>query len=197
MVNIDPFIQIHSLKITSNDIFLKENIGIWCQLPYPDHPNGCPNYGKSPLCPPRSPFFNKDIYEKKELYLFYMIFEFDRYKQAMRNEKPDWTEKQIACVLYWQSSVKLRLKQAIYDKTIVKNRFCIFGCGSGFDGHYSMEAVGINVVMTLKHLKIDFEVKPKNKIVLCALCVLNEPLREIQKKEPKNNSLQKWLKQEK
>jgi hypothetical protein len=29
--------------------------GKLCRLPYPNHPKGCPNYGKRALCPPKAP----------------------------------------------------------------------------------------------------------------------------------------------
>ena len=27
----------------------------WCRLPYPDHPRGCPNFGRRADCPPMAP----------------------------------------------------------------------------------------------------------------------------------------------
>jgi hypothetical protein len=57
----------------------------------------------------------------------------------------------------------------------------LLGCGSGFNNKdikryqkevYSMEAVGINVLSTLRLNKIDFEIRPKNKILLvCLVCI--------------------------
>ena len=32
-------------------------MGEWCQMPYPGHPKGCPNYDTGrPECPPNAPF---------------------------------------------------------------------------------------------------------------------------------------------
>ncbi len=52
---------------------------------------------------------------------------------------------------------------------------------------YSMEAVGINVIKTLINDNIDFELKPKNKVVLVCLLFTDTFLKLYM------NSLQKFM----
>lgn len=88
-------------------------VGNWCQLPYPNHPKGCPNYGKKKDCPPRA----KKIWEvfdlKKSLYLINSEFDLRSFGLEMKKKHPDWTRKKCRCVLYWQPKSRKQLKDRI------------------------------------------------------------------------------------
>ena len=102
-----------------------------------------------------------------------------------KEENPDFfnSDARLKCVIYWQSSVKRLLKDEIkhmYNNNFIYDNYYLLGCGSGFNDKllnkfqykiYSMESIGIDVFRTLKNNNIDFELKPKNKVVLvCLLC---------------------------
>lgn len=121
--------------------------------------------------------FINDVGMYSKYYLIYAQFNFKKYKEIRKKEHPEWSERQIGCVLYWQNSIKRLLKQ--YIEKIRKNTFSlfyIFGCGSGFNltfqkTTYSMEAATINVFSTCKLNGIKLEIKPQNIIhLVCLLC---------------------------
>lgn len=173
-MNIQHLTQLHHKVVFPHDIIFTPKTKLWCQLPYPNHPHGCPNYNKSPLCPPNSPEFTMDsLYGYKKLILLWVEFNFNQYKQEMGKKHPSFSQKQVECCLYYQNTLKNMLKLEItkYSPSL------ILGCGSGFGSCYSMESVGINVMMTLKKLQIPFEVKPKTKILLCTLLGLQKELK--------------------
>ena len=98
----------------------------------------------------------------------------------------------MKCVLYWQSSLKVIIKRFIENIWQRNQHFYVLGCGSGFKLSFqehvaSMEAVGINVFSTLKLNKIKFEIKPKNKVILCNL------LCSKQKIKFEKETLNKWV----
>ncbi len=185
-MDISKLVELEKLEINKDSIYFTNKIKRWCQLPYKNHKNGCPNYNKNPLCPPNSPDFKINIHNYNYFYLIYAIFNFKKYKELRKLENPDRTNAQINCVLYWQGSIKKMLKDNIRYIFInnhiiaVQNNFYLLGCGSGFNDKllkkyqykiYSMESVGIDVFKTLMANGIDYELKPKNKILLvCLLC---------------------------
>lgn len=176
-MNTQKLTKIKEKDIEIDTLVITRKTRLWCQLPYPNHKNGCPNYNKNPLCPPHSPFSINFAYFNY-FRLIYAIFDFKQYKEIRKLEKPHWSDAQIRCVLYWQSSIKKLLKDHIksYYNNISPDYLYLLGCGSGFklinqSKIYSMESVGIDVFKTLKNNYIDFELKPKNKVVLvCLLC---------------------------
>ncbi|KKM99700.1 hypothetical protein LCGC14_1145260 [marine sediment metagenome] len=179
------FTEIKFVEIKNSDIVFSKKTHLWCKLPYPNHPKGCPNYNRNPLCPPFANYMDyiKNIYSR--FYLVYANFKLKSQKERMLLLHPNWTEKKANCLLYWQSSVKKALRNYIQE-IILKNKnreIYILACGSGFnfsnisqDKIYSMEAVGVNVLKTLKNAGIEYELKPKNKVVLTTLLCSQEKL---------------------
>jgi len=169
-MNIQKLVEIHSQKIQKETIVFTIKTRRWCQCPYEGHPKGCPNFNKNELCPPKYPY-RIDILDKYNYFmLVYADFNFKQYKKLMKNKYQEWSEKEIACVLYWQGSLKkilkTELKKYVYDE--------MFGAGSGFNGCASMEAAGIDVFQTLRNNKIEFEVRPKTKdLMVCLLMSKN------------------------
>jgi uncharacterized pyridoxamine 5'-phosphate oxidase family protein len=108
----------------------------------------------------------------------------------MMKRHPKWSYRQASCVLYWQGSVKRRIKtilKQIYRKN-PNNQFYLFASGSGFkeilnnqEKIYSMEAAGIDVFKTLRNNDIEFEIKPKKFLLLVNLLCAARPLKFNQK----------------
>lgn len=184
-MEIKKLIQIRKIKIDSKSIKFTKRTRLWCQLPYPDHPKGCPNYNKNPNCPPLAKFMKKILIEYLHFYLIYAEFDLKIQKERMLSLHPNWSNRQANCLLYWQNSVKKELKNHIKKIFIMNNNSDLFllSCGSGFNSNdynqetvCSMEAAGIDVFNTLKNNNISFEIKPKNKVLLITLLCSNEKL---------------------
>ena len=179
-------------RIEEKSIISYPEVLDFCYYPYPNHPNGCPNIDKC-HSEKKGPYFSEVIKNSKftHYYLVYINFNFAKYKVLRKKENPEFfnSEARLKCLLYWQNSVKKLLKQKIEVLINNQNSLFIAGCGSGMriKGYnqyvYSMEAIGINVFSTLKLNKIPFELKPKNKIILCSLiCSKNELIIKKQKR---------------
>jgi len=178
-MNIRNLVKIKDKIIDGNSIVFTKKTRLWCQLPYPGHSGGCPNYNKCKLCPPYSPYMPnlKDKYDKFKL--IYATFDFKKYKELRKQENSSLSEAQVRCILYWQSQIKKLLKEELnphFSGIFNIDDLYLFGCGSGFSLKYqpevfSMESVGIYVMKTLENNNISFELKPKNYVILvCLLC---------------------------
>jgi len=70
----------------------------------------------------------------------------------MRTKHPEWSERQLACCLYWQGTARKQLAERI--KEFLK----------GQDEHLVVlrcpEATGVNVTATMKTLGIELERPP-------------------------------------
>ena len=84
--------------------------GTWCKLPYPNHPKGCPNF---PHCPSNQPNFLLLEYDY-DWYAVIEEFDLASHAEEMKRKHPSWTERQCRNVLYWQNSVRKRLKEKTY-----------------------------------------------------------------------------------
>lgn len=169
--------EIKHKEIEEKTIIRYPEIEDFCYYSYPNHPNGCPNISK---CKRLNIHSFDEIHEYGKFshyYLLYIIFNFKKYKELREKENPDFfnTEDRLRCLIYWQNSLKSIIRKFI--ENLWKNNsnsFYVLGCGSGFKLSFqkqvgSMELVWINVFSTMKLNKIKFEIKPKNRIVLCTL----------------------------
>jgi hypothetical protein len=112
--------------------------GTWCKLPYPNHPKGCPNF---PECPRKYTDYNE--LPEKEWYA--IVIKFDLQAHAEEMMKKDWckTWRQARCVLYWQSSIRKKLRDKASEFANPLNGDIILEIP---------EASGINVYTTMaKH----------------------------------------------
>lgn len=80
-----------------------------CQLPYPNHPKGCPNYNKKNSCPPNCQIFNL----QPPYYAIINEFDLASHVARMYELHPKWTERQAYCCLYWQPKARKKLKEEI------------------------------------------------------------------------------------
>lgn len=184
-MKIEQLTSIYKKKIPKETIKFSKKTWLWCKLPYPNHPNGCPNYNKSDICPPHVKYMDNLTQIYNHFYIIYAIFNLERQRKRMLRKHPNWSIRQANCLLYWQGSVKKQLKKCIlkiYERNKEKNLF-LLSCGSGFKLKEfkqkqipSMEAVGIDVLDTMKNNHINFELKPMNKVILSNLICSNEEL---------------------
>ena len=133
-----------------------DKTGKWCQLPYPDHPMGCPNYGKVNKCPPKAPKAGKFFDLSKPLWLVHSEFDLAIHIAKMEKKHPKWTLKQCKCVLYWQLTSRKQLKERIraaYTTLNVNTSTMI------------PEAMGVNVYVTAKIAGLKLE--PIKYLAIC------------------------------
>lgn len=177
--------DIKCIEVKKENIIFTEKTRLWCQLPYPNHPKGCPNYDKNILCPPNATYMDYLVIDYSYFYLVYALFKLKAQRERMLLLHPNWSERQANCVLYWQTSVKKILKERIQEiiSNNQKKKIYVLSCGSGFKFRdlnqkkvYSMEAVGINVLKTLENAGINYEIKPKNNVVLTTMLCSQEAL---------------------
>lgn len=132
----------------------------WCKLPYPNHPRGCPNYGKHKECPPQAPkLFLAEVKEKK-LFLIYEMFNMAEHEQTMLSRHPWWTTRQARNLLYWQGKVRKRLKQACLEFLGLFENSFIMTCP---------EARGVNVITTAQLTGLPVTVKAYPTVYKIAL----------------------------
>lgn len=122
-----------------------------CQKPYPNHPRGCPNYGKKKGCPPKQKLFF-DVFDR-DFYLIFTKFDLATHVGRMKKKHPNWTDRQLFCCLYWQGTARKNLKaEIIKAKKLLPNHF-ITTCP---------EAMGVDVTHLMKNnAGIDLEWPPK------------------------------------
>ncbi len=184
-MNISGLLTINCVEILPETIHFTKKTRLWCRLPYPDHPNGCPNYNNNPVCPPNAPFLSNITDNYNYFYLITGRFNLLSYKESMLQRHPKWSERQATCVLYWQGSAKRHIKdfvKEIYSEH-PENSFFLLSSGSGYkrldiqqEKIYSMEAAGIDVFKTLRKNSIKFELKPKRFVLLVNLLCSDKEL---------------------
>ncbi len=132
----------------------------WCQLPYPNHPQGCPNYGKRSYCPPHAPPLSKFIDLNKPHWFIINRFNLQEHIEKMRTKHPSWSERRLCCVLYWQTHIRRMLRDEIksFQLTHPDTKFTLLP-----------EAMGVNVISTALKNNINLEIKPKKIVTKIAL----------------------------
>lgn len=153
-----------------------------CYKPYPGHPKGCPNFGKRDICPPKAPLFELQYDMNKRFLAIVIHFDLGQHMQRMKEKHPRWSDRQCACCLYWQGTVRKQLREEIAYNI---NRRAIFD-GYPMTATDCPEAMGVDVTATMKQAGIILEWPPK-KIVrkIAFLGVLNgaKPLPRDRDKE--------------
>lgn len=123
-----------------------------CRKPYPNHPRGCPNYGKKKGCPPKQKLFF-DVFDS-DFYLIFTEFDLATHVKKMKKRHPKWTDRQLYCCLYWQGTARKNLKAEIERarKLLPHHRIAD-----------NPEAMGVNVTDLMKD-NADIELKWPPKI---------------------------------
>lgn len=123
----------------------------WCKLPYPDHPHGCPSFGKREICPPKSQLFEKIV--KSPFTLVAVKFDLERHVKKMKEKHPEWSDRRARCVLYWQKKVDKQLRE-VCERIASDNSVIL----------YKPEANGVNLFLTCRKIGLALEKNPQ-KIV--------------------------------
>ena len=97
--------------IPIKELILNDHVGEWCQLPYPGHKKGCPNYNKSDRCPPKAPHVSDYFDLKKPLYFVHSEFDLNSHSAKMKEKYPEWSDRQCRCLLYWQGTSRKQMKE--------------------------------------------------------------------------------------
>ena len=128
----------------------------WCNLPYPKHPNGCPNFGVREDCPPNIEYF-LDVY-KPEVRIAALSFDFGEYLNLRHEIHPDWTERALRNPRHFQGHLKAALKNFVVNFNV-----------PGYVSEFSPEAMGVNLHLTCKKAGIELEWPPTNRMYRIAL----------------------------
>jgi hypothetical protein len=118
--------------------------GAWCTLPYPDHPDGCPNFNTRETCPPVTQSI-QDIIDRP-YYLVGIKFDLASHANRLKMKHPHWSERQARCVLYYQA----RLNKQLWAKAEVFTR----QLGSDFIFVKKPEAHGVDMFTLCQKYRI-------------------------------------------
>ena len=136
-----------------------------CYQPYPNHPKGCPNYGKRDTCPPQRPTLSNILDLTKSILAVWVSFNLAAYRVRMLKKHPDWSRRQLDCCLYWQGGVDKQLgKEMRYNLA----RYPLFDNAKKLISIYVPEATGVNVTETMKNAGVELEWPPENKVIKVA-----------------------------
>lgn len=119
-----------------------------CVTPYPLHPKGCPNVGKCDRCPPKAPMFGDAFDLSRPVFALVNEFDLGAHVERMRLKNPDWTDRQLYCVLYWQNTARKQLDEKIQS---------VLPALSGYEATWCPEGMGVNVTTTLGRAGIRLE----------------------------------------
>jgi predicted metal-binding protein len=133
------------IKEVTNNLVIDYRAREWCKLPYPNHPYGCPNYGTKGVCPPLVARIEEYFDLRKSCWLAIVDFNLSNHKRRMKELHPDWSESQLKCVLYWQGTVKKKLKDLCED-------FVFENIGENIIYTLCPEAMGLHVFSTMRKL---------------------------------------------
>ncbi len=145
------------LSLSGNKLDLdKRAAGEWCRLPYPDHPDGCPNWGTTGSCPPYAPLAQDFFSLTRHHWLVAVRFNLEGHSCNERH--PGW--KGLECCSDWQHTVREELSYAV--DVFRKHR-------PGTYVHYCPEAMGVDVFHTLGTFGIPIERNPEKWVYKVAL----------------------------
>lgn len=124
-------------------LVISKRTGDWCRLPYPNHPKGCPNFGKNKWCPPQAPKVDEHFDLSKPLYFIHSEFDFTGHVDRMRGLHPEWSDLQCKCVLYWQGTSRKQMRERV--------KMAQWHLGIGITASAACpEAMGVNVYATAR-----------------------------------------------
>ena len=118
-----------------------------CVCCYEGHPKGCPNFNHADRCPPKAPMLPEVFDMSGPFFAIYSRFPLGEHVEAMRQAHPNWSYRQLSCVLYWQGTARKKLKAEI-------TAFKVANPGKWLI-ETTPEAFGLNVTETMKRIGID------------------------------------------
>ena len=144
----------------TNKLIIHMDARQWCKLPYPNHPKGCPNYGIRLDCPPIIKTLPELFNLNKPHWLAIVDFDIKSHRNKLQKIHPNWSHRQLSCCLYWQGGVRKQLKQLCYNFTSSHPNTTYSTCP---------EAMGIQIIRTLKEQHIPVSTKIKDTVYKVAL----------------------------
>ena len=162
------------MQIKTKNISIDYSVRNLCRTPYPNHPKGCPNYGRKTLCPPKAALFEDVFVYPGEFWIVWIEFDFAAHCQKMRQKHPHWSQRQIECCLYWQNTANHMLKNEV---EVLLGRMDDLQ----WQVTYCPEAMGVNVIETMRQLDIELEWPPVNivrKIAVIGKKSQADPVRQ-------------------
>jgi len=136
--------------------------GTWCMAPYPNHPKGCPNFPK--CCESRTDF---NEYQDYDWFAVVEEFNLKNHAEKMKEKHQGWSERQARCVLYWQNSLRKRLREEVQKFAVPLMGDIILDIP---------EACGINLFATMA--KHDLYLKT-NPDMVYKIMMVGKPQKEI------------------
>jgi predicted metal-binding protein len=124
-----------------------------CARAYPLHPKGCPNVGKSDRCPPNAPLFESVYDMTKPIYAVVNEFPLADHVRRMREKHPNWGDRQLYCVLYWQGAARKQLDKKVKE--------ALAGL-PGYTATTCPEGMGVQVTKTMENIGVFLEWPPRN-----------------------------------
>lgn len=115
--------------------------GEWCQLPYPNHPKGCPKYNQSETCPPKASHIADVLDLRRPIYIAFSEFNLSSHMAKMKKKHPKWTDLQLRCVLYWQNTSRNQMRKRAKLAQALRGGDTIIECPEG---------AGVNVYATCR-----------------------------------------------
>jgi hypothetical protein len=139
-----------------------------CVRPYEGHPRGCPNFDRCPRCPPRVKVFEQVFDIRSPFFAIYSTFDLAKHVAVMRSKHPDWSERQLRCVLYWQGTARKRLRMEIAA-------FLVGHTSQNWHVETTPEALGCDVTATMKSVGVELPWPPIDLVYHVALagCAAN------------------------
>jgi predicted metal-binding protein len=133
-----------------------------CVKPYPGHVKGCPNFNKKKGCPPGAAKYDEAYDLNQPVYAIINKFDFKAHTERMRQQHPEWSERQVRCCLYWQPGARKRLLAEIksFWADLNHRKYSIETCP---------EAMGVNITETLKNVSVILEWPPETVTYQVAL----------------------------
>jgi len=131
----------------------------WCELPYPGHPKGCPNFkGSCQTFPRIHEYFDLE----KPHWFCIQEFNIADHAAKMKAAHPDWSDRMCRNVLYWQNGVRAQLHREcskfLLDVTTITAQWTTIP-----------EMMGVNVILTMRRLGLEIELKPVHIVRKVAL----------------------------
>lgn len=146
-----------------------------CKKPYAGHPKGCPNWNKEGRfdCPPKAPPLHRVIDLEKTVFAVVSAFDIGSHILRMKSKHPDWTDRQLRNVLYWQGTARKKLRGGIAQLVAEHGGLVVLTCP---------EACGLMVTKTVEPLGVTLSWPPLETVHHVALA--GTPLPTLRERYP-------------
>ncbi len=124
-----------------------------CARPYEGHRRGCPNFGRCGRCPPQAPLVERVLDLTEPVWVAWSTFDLGSHVRRMRERHPNWSDRQLACCLYWQPKARTVLRSVVGD---------FLESHPGLHVLWTPEACGVDVTATMAQIGERLEWPPVN-----------------------------------